>query len=152
MWCFTDKQDDCFLQWEKSQILHDNFWWGTETGGGGFGPRALFLEFWTSSHGPDKDGSFFVLLHRNEWRWLILANRFTVYQTWCRCYQSSGNYDWIIFESEKIERLIKIKKNRDKKKMKSKVSKIPCSLDLFQSYKTNMLVVKLIVSYAEKLD
>lgn len=78
--------------------------------------------------------------------------RFTVYQTWCRYYQSSGNYDWIIFESEKIERLIKIKKNRDKKKMKSKVSKIPCSLDLFQSYKTNMLVVKLIVSYAEKLD
>lgn len=36
--------------------------------------------------------------------------------------------------------------------MKSKVSKILCSLDLFQSYKTNMLVVKLIVSYAEKLD
>lgn len=36
--------------------------------------------------------------------------------------------------------------------MKSKVSKIPCSLDLFQSYKTNMLIVKLIVSYAEKLD
>lgn len=36
--------------------------------------------------------------------------------------------------------------------MKSKVSKIPCFLDLFQSYKTNMLVVKLIVSYTEKLD
>lgn len=46
---------------------------GPETGVvGGFGPRALFLGFWTSSHGPDKDGSFFVLLHRNEWRWLIL--------------------------------------------------------------------------------
>lgn len=107
--------------------------------GGGFGPRALFLEFWTSSHGPDKDGSFFVLLHRNEWRWLILANRFTVYQTWCRCYQSSGNYDWIIFESEKIERLIKIKKNRDKKKWSQK---FPRFLALWISFK----VIKLICS------
>lgn len=82
---------------------------------GGGGDSVLELYSLGSSHGPDKDGSFFVLLHRNEWRWLILANRFMVYQTWCRCYQSSGNYDWIIFESEKIERLIKIKKIETKK-------------------------------------
>lgn len=115
-------------------MVRDGNW-----GGGGFGPRALFLGFWTSSHGPDKDGSFFVLLHWNEWRWLILANRFTVYQTWCRCYQSSGNYDWIIFESEKIERLIKIKKKRDQKKWSQK---FPRFLALWISFK----VIKLICS------
>lgn len=54
-----------------------------------------------------------------------------------------------MIDKDKKEKM-KIKKKQIRKK--TKVPQIPCFLDLFQHYKTNMLVVKLIVSYAEKLD
>lgn len=54
-----------------------------------------------------------------------------------------------MIDKDKKEKMKIKKKNQIRKK--TKVSQIPCFLDLFQHYKTNMLVVKLIVSYAEKL-
>lgn len=104
--------------------------------GGGLSPRALSLGFITWSW---QGWQLFCTTSQKWVEMTYFRYRFTVYQTWCRCYQSSGNYDWIIFESEKIERLIKIKKNRDKKKWSQK---FPRFLALWISFK----VIKLICS------
>lgn len=58
---YNGKKSD--IAWQF--LVRDGNW-----GGGGY--SVLELYSLGSSHGPDKDGSFFVLLHRNEWRWLIL--------------------------------------------------------------------------------
>lgn len=109
---------------------------GLKMGGGGLSPRALSLGFITWSW---QGWQLFCTTSQKWVEMTYFRYRFTVYQTWCRCYQSSGNYDWIIFESEKIERLIKIKKNRDKKKWSQK---FPRFLALWISFK----VIKLICS------